>query len=111
MYHGMGRDGWHAAPVRRYVKRGRRVLHELGAWPWTHAQAGHPQAGWSRDEAFLGPLDAWHENAWLSIVERLSDNARTFAQADQPGRWERRSWLRAREDYRRLRGDPLMNGH
>jgi hypothetical protein len=69
------------------------------------------RARWWRDDTFLAPLSAWHERACLSIVERTWDNARTFAQPAQPGLWERRSWLRAREDYRRLRADPLMNGH
>jgi hypothetical protein len=49
-----------AVEYRRY---GRRLLAELGVWPWVHAPRGKLLKSWRTDPAFLAPLQAWHERA------------------------------------------------
>ena len=72
----LGLDGVeepNAKKVRhRYRRRGRRLLHLLGVWPWTHAESGKLPKGWRADERFLKPLEAFLLRAWEDD-ERLAD--------------------------------------
>ena len=57
--------GHKAKKVRHaYRRRGRRLLHLLGAWPWTYAESGKLPKGWRADERFLEPLEAFLLRAW-----------------------------------------------
>lgn len=49
--------------ARLYRQQGRRLLADLGAWPWTHADDGRLPRDWRADPAFAGPLWAWHDGA------------------------------------------------
>jgi hypothetical protein len=64
-----GRRGG-ASSAKRAVRDGREILHDLGAWPWAHAERGrlydHPE--WWREEAFLGPLREWIGFGWARLI-------------------------------------------
>lgn len=72
----LGLDGVEAHRARKvrhaYRRRGRRLLHLLGAWPWTHAESGKLPKGWQADERFLEPLEGFLLRAWEDD-ERLAD--------------------------------------
>jgi len=58
-------DAHRAKKLRHAYRRGgRRLLHLLGAWPWTHAESGKLPKGWRADQRFLEPLEAFLRRAW-----------------------------------------------
>jgi hypothetical protein len=63
---GLGDVEAHRAKKLRhaYRRRGRRLLHLLGAWPWTHAESGKLPRAWRADERFLQPLESFLQRAW-----------------------------------------------
>jgi hypothetical protein len=73
---GVAEEEPRARKVRHaYRRRGRRLLHLLGAWPWAHADSGKLPKGWRADERFLKPLEAFLLRAWEDD-ERLADGER-----------------------------------
>ena len=65
-----------AVEYRRY---GRRLLAELGVWPWAQAPRGKLLKRWRTDPAFLAPLQVWHERAWEEYRPVLEERKRQRA--------------------------------
>ena len=63
----------------RYRRRGRRLLHLLGVWPWTHAESGKLPKGWRTDARFLEPLEAFLLRAWDDREQLAELDARPSA--------------------------------
>lgn len=61
-------------PTRRardVRSRGRRLLHSIGAWPWTHYPGGHLEQDW-----WTAPHVVEQLGAWRDIAEAGDDGAR-----------------------------------
>jgi len=63
-----GRRGG-ASSAKHAISGGRKLLHDLGAWPWAHAEGGrlHEHGEWWRDPEFLRPLRTWIGFSWSRL--------------------------------------------
>jgi hypothetical protein len=59
-----------ASSAKRAVREGRMLLHQLGAWPWAHADKGRlsEHGDWWRDDEFVDPLRTWIAQSWCRLI-------------------------------------------
>ncbi|MBA3327686.1 MAG: hypothetical protein H0T43_05235 [Solirubrobacterales bacterium] len=55
----------------RWVKHGRELLHELGAWPWAVVDGGKLPRDWRTDERITLALASWHRIEWGRAARQL----------------------------------------
>src|SRR5205823_510488 len=54
--------------ARRYVEQGRRLLAELGAWPWCLAEGGFIPDRWHTQRTYARALADWHYQQSLTVL-------------------------------------------
>lgn len=56
--------------AKRAVREGRQLLHDLGAWPWAHADRGrlHEHGAWWQRSDFIDPLRRWLAHGWARFA-------------------------------------------
>lgn len=62
------------------LKRGRRLLHALGAWPWALATDGMLTGAWQEEQLFTESLEAWCRRG--EMREASAQRARATARRD-----------------------------
>jgi hypothetical protein len=71
--------------ARRYLSKGRALLHALGVWPWTHVNDWRCTRRWWCDHEVHRQLLAWHDRAWIAAAQRLAGCARARNGAPSTG--------------------------
>jgi hypothetical protein len=80
-----------------YVRAGRELLAEFGAWPWALAPNGKLERRWWTMERYALALLVWHQDACVHAIE---DALRASGGLIATPEWRGANWGDARRIYR-----------